>query len=57
MFYIPIVAGSTRRERQSIKVARFVLKKTQARQGVQTELLDPFPEAIADRKAKDAMEP
>jgi len=40
MFYIPIIAGSTRRDRQSIKVARFVLKKTQARQGVQTELLD-----------------
>jgi len=40
MFYIPIIAGSTRRDRQSIKVARFVLKKTEARQGVQTELLD-----------------
>jgi len=40
MFYIPIIAGSTRRDRQSIKVARFVLKKTQAREGVQTELLD-----------------
>src|SRR3954469_4592765 len=40
MFYIPIIAGSTRRDRQSIKVARFVLKKTQERKGVQTELLD-----------------
>ena len=40
MFYIPIICGSTRRDRQSIKVARFVLKKTQARQGVETELLD-----------------
>jgi NAD(P)H-dependent FMN reductase len=40
MFYIPIIAGSTRRDRQSIKVARFVLKKTQQRAGVQTELLD-----------------
>ena len=40
MFYIPIIAGSTRRDRQSIKVARFVLKKTQVREGVQTELLD-----------------
>lgn len=40
MFYIPIIAGSTRRDRQSIKVARFVLKKIQERKGVQTELLD-----------------
>ena len=40
MFYIPIIVGSTRRDRQSIKVARFVLKKTQRREGVQTELLD-----------------
>jgi len=40
MFYIPIIVGSTRRDRQTIKVARFVLKKTQERTGVQTELLD-----------------
>jgi NAD(P)H-dependent FMN reductase len=40
MFYIPIICGSTRRDRQSIKVAQFVLKKLQARSGVQTELLD-----------------
>ena len=40
MFYIPIIVGSTRRDRQSIKVARFVLKKTQQRPGVETELLD-----------------
>ena len=40
MFYIPIIAGSTRRDRQSIKVARFVLKKAQQRPNVQTELLD-----------------
>jgi len=40
MFYIPIILGSTRRDRQTIKVARFVLKKTQQRTGVQTELLD-----------------
>jgi NAD(P)H-dependent FMN reductase len=38
--YIPIIAGSTRRDRQSIKVARFVLKKLQEREGVETELLD-----------------
>jgi NAD(P)H-dependent FMN reductase len=40
MFYIPIIAGSTRRDRQSIKVARFVLARLQQRAGVQTELLD-----------------
>jgi len=40
MFYIPIIAGSTRRDRQSIKVARFVLVKLRQREGVETELLD-----------------
>ncbi len=40
MFYIPLVVGSTRRDRQSIKVARFVLARLQQRQGVTTELLD-----------------
>ena len=40
MFYIPIICGSTRRDRQSIKVARFVLARLQQRQGVETELLD-----------------
>jgi NAD(P)H-dependent FMN reductase len=40
MYYIPILAGSTRRDRQSIKVARFVLAKLQQREGVETELLD-----------------
>src|SRR5581483_4749986 len=39
-YYIPIICGSTRRERKSIKVARFVLKKLQGRKGVETELLD-----------------
>jgi NAD(P)H-dependent FMN reductase len=39
-YYIPIIAGSTRRERQSIKVARFVFARLQQRQGVETELLD-----------------
>ncbi|HWB04515.1 MAG TPA: NADPH-dependent FMN reductase [Verrucomicrobiales bacterium] len=37
---IPIILGSTRRDRQSIKVARFVLSRLQKRAGVQTELLD-----------------
>jgi NAD(P)H-dependent FMN reductase len=40
MFYIPIIAASTRRERQSIKVARFVLARLQQWPSVQTELLD-----------------
>src|SRR5438477_4181981 len=40
MLYIPIIGGSTRRDRQSIKVARFVLARLQQRNGVQTELLD-----------------
>lgn len=40
MFYIPIIAGSTRRDRQSIKVARFVLARLKQRQNVETEMLD-----------------
>ena len=40
MFYIPIIAGSTRRDRQSIKVARFVFARLRQRSGVETELLD-----------------
>jgi len=40
MFHIPIIVGSTRRDRQSIKVARFVLAKLQQRKNIQTELLD-----------------
>ncbi len=36
-FYIPIIVGSTRRDRQSIKVARFVLSRLQQRRGVETE--------------------
>ena len=37
---IPIILGSTRRDRQSVKVARFILSRLQKREGVQTELLD-----------------
>src|SRR5579862_2921230 len=40
MYYIPIIAGSTRRDRQSIKVARFVLARLRSREGISTELLD-----------------
>jgi len=39
-YYIPIIVGSTRRDRQSIKVARFVLARLQQRTGATTELLD-----------------
>ena len=40
MYYIPIIVGSTRRDRQSIKVARFVFARLQLRAGVATEMLD-----------------
>lgn len=40
MFYIPIICGSTRRDRQSIKVAKFVLARLKQRANVETELLD-----------------
>jgi NAD(P)H-dependent FMN reductase len=40
MFYIPIVVGSTRRDRQSIKVARYVLARLKLRKTVETILLD-----------------
>ncbi len=39
MFYIPIILGSTRRGRQSGKVARFLLGRMK-RAGVETEILD-----------------
>src|SRR5258708_37553295 len=39
-FYIPIIVGSTRRDRQTIKVARFVLARLRQRKGVETEPLD-----------------
>lgn len=40
MLYIPIILGSTRRERQSVKVGKFVLARLKQRTNVQTELLD-----------------
>lgn len=39
-FYIPVIEGTTRRGRQSIKVARFVYKRLRQRETVETELLD-----------------
>src|SRR3569623_1272933 len=40
MFYIPLICGSTRRDRQSIKVTQFVSGQLKQRQNVTTELLD-----------------
>src|SRR5581483_4916272 len=40
MFYIPLIVGSTRRDRQSIKVARFVLARLRLRKNVESVLLD-----------------
>jgi NAD(P)H-dependent FMN reductase len=39
-FYIPIILGSTRRERQSVKVARFVYRRLAAHQNAETEIID-----------------
>jgi NAD(P)H-dependent FMN reductase len=39
-FYIPIILGSTRRDRQSPKVARFVHRKLEGRENVETEIID-----------------
>lgn len=39
-FYIPIILGSTRRGRQSIKVAKFVHERMRRLAEVETELLD-----------------
>lgn len=40
MFYIPIILGSTRRGRQSAKVARFVADRMQKDDRIETEILD-----------------
>ena len=40
MFYIPIILGSTRRGRQSAKVARFVAERMQKHERIETEILD-----------------
>src|SRR5436190_1888192 len=40
MLSLPLIVGSTRRDRQSIKVAKYVFSRLQATPGVQTELLD-----------------
>jgi len=40
MFYIPVILGSIRRNRESIKVAKFVVRCLEERDSVATELLD-----------------
>jgi NAD(P)H-dependent FMN reductase len=40
LFYIPIILGSTRRGRQSEKVARFVAARMKLNERIQTEVLD-----------------
>lgn len=40
MFYIPIILGSTRRARQSAKVARFVNERMRQYEQIETEILD-----------------
>lgn len=38
--FIPIILGSTRRGRESVKVARFVFERMEQRERIETELLD-----------------
>jgi NAD(P)H-dependent FMN reductase len=40
MFYIPVILGRIRRNRESIKVARFVIRRLEQRPVVETELID-----------------
>ena len=39
-FYIPVILGSTRRGRQSPKVARFIAERMRRSGGIETEILD-----------------
>jgi NAD(P)H-dependent FMN reductase len=39
-FYIPVLLGSTRKGRQSVKVARFVHERMRRRERIETEILD-----------------
>jgi FMN-dependent NADH-azoreductase len=40
MFYIPMILGSTRRGRQSAKVARFIYEHMRRYEQIETEILD-----------------
>jgi NAD(P)H-dependent FMN reductase len=39
-FYIPVILGSTRRGRQSLKVARFIMERMRRNARIETEILD-----------------
>ena len=39
-FYIPVILGSTRRGRQSPKVARFIMERMRRNEKIETEILD-----------------
>ena len=40
MYYVPVILGSIRRNRESVKVAKYVLNKLKERSNVQAELVD-----------------
>lgn len=40
MYYVPIILGSIRRNRESVKVAKFVLRHLEKRGNIQAELVD-----------------
>ena len=56
-FYIPVLVGTTRTQRQSIMAARFVEKVGNQIEGIKTELIDPqnfnFPGDGNDPEGKD----
>lgn len=55
--YIPVLAGTTREQRESIKAARFVALIGSQIEGIETELIDPkdfyFPGDGNDPEGKD----
>lgn len=40
MFYVPVILGSIRRNRESAKVARYAFRHLQQREGIDAELVD-----------------
>lgn len=40
MYYVPVILGSIRRKRESMKVAKFVLRYLEQRSNLQAELID-----------------
>ncbi len=55
--YIPIILGSVRRDRRSLRVARFVRSLLEGRNGLETELLDlaefDFPVMVERLRLRD----